>query len=137
VDKNQSDPSDVYKFIARAAKLGDVEGCTINEARHADEGIELLEKAAAGNAPFDLVITRWGHQGANDGAGKKIPVAERLLREMRARDLCVPLLIFAGSTHVPERKKKALGLGAQGYYYTYGGILRGIERVFTLEGESV
>lgn len=137
VDSNPSNQSELYGFIARAGKLGGVTGCTIDEARHADEGIALMEKAGAGNAPFDLVITHWGHRGAKDGAGRKIPVAERLLREMRARDLCVPLLIFAGPTDIPERKKKALGLGAQGYYYTYGGILRGIERVFTLEGESV
>jgi hypothetical protein len=47
------------------------------------------------------------------------------------------LLIFAGPTDVAERKKKALGLGAQGYFYTYGGILRGIERVLNREGESI
>ncbi len=137
VDINPSNRSELYGFIARAAQLGDVTGCTIAEARHADEGIALLEKAEAGNAPFDLVITHWGHRGAKDGAGRKIPVAERLLREVRAHDLCVALLIFAGPMDVAEHKKKAFGLGAQGYYYTYGGILRGIERVFTLEEETV
>jgi hypothetical protein len=126
-----------YEFIARAARLGGVTGCSIAEARFVDEAIPLLEKAATDDLPYDLVITHWGARRVKHGAGRGIPVAEHLLREMRARDLRSPVLIFAGSTDVANRKKRALGLGAQGYYFTYGGILRGIERVLTPEGESL
>jgi hypothetical protein len=137
VDRHPVHQALLYQFLTRAAAIGGVTGFTIAEAGDADRGIALLEEARISKVPFDLVVTHWGHSDAKRGARGKGPVAVRLLREMRARDLCVPVLIFAGSSYVPYRKKMALGLGAQGYYYTYGGILRGIERVLTPDGESI
>src|SRR5262249_1979887 len=99
--------------------------------------VESIKTASDNKKPYHLVITHWGHEGARRGTGPTIPVAEYLILEMRDRDLRVPVLIFGGNTHVRHRKEKAHGLGAQGYYYSYGGILRGIERVLTEDGESL
>jgi hypothetical protein len=79
---------------------------------------------------YDLIITHWGRGRALDTHGKKISTAEKLLTEMRAQDLRCPVLIFSTMTAADERKRTALGLGAQGYFFSYGGLLRGIENVF-------
>lgn len=136
VDDTPANKFAVYAFLQRAARLAGTSGYPIDEARTAVEALARLGDATTNHA-YDLIITHWGHGRARDADGQRISTAERLLRDMRARDIRCPVLIFSTARGANQRKRIALGLGAQGYFYTYGGLLRGIERVFADDLESV
>lgn len=73
------------------------------------------------------MITHWGSVEHT---------AEQVLRAVHTDDLRVPVIIFAGSTEVEKRKVRGLRLGAQGYYYRWEGLRRGIEQVFDTTPEN-
>jgi hypothetical protein len=127
----------VFEFLERAAKLGDVRPAVIDRVLDHEAAIDRIQKQQTAGSPYDLVITHWGHDLARSPSGVPMPVGERVLREMRKRELEAPVLVFSSGAHMDENKRSASRLGAQGYFCTHGGILRGIERVFALGVESV
>lgn len=129
VDARPANNAPAYAFLARAVKSTGATGHTIEEARDAAEAVAKLASARAAATPYDLLITHWGTRRARDADGNSISTAERLMYEMRAQDFRCPVLVFSIAEPANVRKPIALGLGAQGYYFTFGGLLRGIERV--------
>jgi hypothetical protein len=74
---------------------------------------------------WDLVVSHWGHAAAGG------PSALQLLDHIRARDIKVPLLVFASPDHAAANKRQLLRNGGLGYYFTWDGLLRGFEHVFS------
>lgn len=101
-------------------------GVRIDMVADAAEGLERFTASQG----YDLVITHWG----KDAPGG--PAAVQLLEGMRRRDLRAPVLVFAWNPpDWGERKRRVMALGAQGYYFSPGGLCRAIERVFELDTE--
>lgn len=123
VDPNPGNNEHIARFFALSKEVAAVARTPfhIHTVATADEGLQALAAAAAGSSPFDLVISHWG--------GARAPTAVRLLEGMRRQDLRSPVLIFSSQHHAETRKTEALALGAQGYYFSNDGLLRGIERV--------
>ena len=94
--------------------------CTIDLAHTPDEALVALTTGA----PYDLVITRWGHhpQRPADGA--------TLLEQMRQRDVRVPVVVFASGDHAEENREAALRLGALEYTFTWDALYAVIDRRF-------
>jgi hypothetical protein len=115
----------VERFFGRAKQEADLPLATmrLEQVRTVDEAVTALQTAAQEKHPFDLVITHWGFQAGGQS------VAERFLSAMRRQDLRSPALIFSTEWDVEERRRVALALGAHEYCWTFGGLLRAIERV--------
>jgi hypothetical protein len=111
-----------YGFFVDAAKQAGHDGCEIHHTADAADALDKLRTQAQHRA-YDLVISHWGH------APGKASTAERLLTGIRREDIRVPVVIFSLQQYADERKPVALGLGAQGYYYTNEGLLQAIERI--------
>jgi DNA-binding NarL/FixJ family response regulator len=110
-----------------------------------DLGMQFLESAAKGAAQidrfdsavdavnaaaendFDLIVTRWGHGEGSTGEA----VAVELLKEIRARDVRAPVVVFASGSHADANKRIAMGLGATSYEYSWEGLFQEVERIFT------
>ncbi|MCY1046750.1 SIR2 family protein [Corallococcus sp. bb12-1] len=95
----------------------------VTRALSVDKAVAALHSSAQKNEQFDLVISHCG-QGF-----KGQTVAEQLLAAMRRRDLRSPVLIFSSNQDASERRRRALALGAHEYCWSFGGLLRAIERV--------
>jgi hypothetical protein len=123
IDRNPENNTPATKgLLIDAARVAGNPGAEVVEVRTVDEGVEMLRQAQANEGPpFDLVISHWGSEWN---------AAEQLLREIRRREFEVPALIFAAKQEEGDRKWKAQALGAQGYYYSWAGLRRGIEQVF-------
>jgi DNA-binding response OmpR family regulator len=112
-----------HGFLQRAAQHAGAGRCAVDEATSVGEGLERLTAAQRTGSPYDLVISHWG-------ADRKPPTAVRLLTHMRTEDLRAPVLIFSKrSRNWEQRRKQVLDLGAQGYFFSWEGLLRGIEWV--------
>lgn len=96
------------------------------EVDDADAAIRALRRPGD---EFDLVISHWGAEHATSSLGRPTSTAERLLTAMRIEDVRCPVVIFAGARDVDERKRTALGLGAQDYCFTFEGLYQTLERV--------
>jgi CheY-like chemotaxis protein len=127
VDAERENNEHIRRFFILSKELSGVQ----RDAFHlelADDAESALARLA--EAPFDLVISHWGRQP--DGGS----TAERLLLGMRRRDLRAPVVVFSLNVQADERKRKALGLGAQGYCFTNEALLRAIERIFAPAAET-
>lgn len=132
VDRSPANNAPVYRFLRRAAGVVvSSDECRIDEALDAEAAIRTIAAAADSGEHFDLVISHWGHGLAVDSAGEKGSVARSLLSQIHTCDLRVPVLIFSTAIQATQRKKAALRLGAQGYFFTFEGLLRGIEGVLS------
>jgi hypothetical protein len=109
------------RFLLEAAGSRE---CAIEAVRTWTEAVERLESGR-----WDLAITHWGHDGADSLDGGRCSVAERILLEIRRRDLRLPVLVFASGAHAAENRRTAMGLGAQAYAAEWGHLFREIERV--------
>jgi CheY-like chemotaxis protein len=94
--------------------------CTIDLAETPDEAIAKLETGER----YDLVITRWGHHPRRAADGRA------LLEQLRARDLRVPVVVFASGDHVDENREVALRLGALEYTFAWDTLFAVIDRRF-------
>jgi hypothetical protein len=101
------------------------EGATVEYVDSAEQAIARL--SGQGAADFCLEITKW------DEARGTGPAVLRGIRKMGAE---VPVFVFAGREPMPERKPLAMRLGAAGYYYSWDGLLRGIEQVLDADPEA-
>lgn len=131
VDPNRDNNAYGVQFLEQAARSRNQQFDPIVMADDPDEALARLAEAEEGGRAFDLVISYWGrvdHHRAAPGA--------RLLAGMRARDLRAPVLIFAGSHEAGQRKREALGLGAQGYCYRFETLFRRIEEIFAPVAET-
>ena len=79
---------------------------------------------------YDLVITHWGWNKAQDRAGHVCPVGERLLVEMRAQDLRAPVIVFSTADFAHENRPVALRLGAREYLSHWSRLFREIAQIF-------
>ena len=93
--------------------------------------VDTWEEALArlGEQRFDLVITHWGHEAARD---QKLSgsVAEKLLDEMHARRLRVPVVVFAAYAFADENKARALRAGAVAYTFSWSRLFQTIADIF-------
>ena len=111
-----------------------------NAAARADDAEELWEIdkvptwAAAVDAleaiPYDLVITHWGWRKAETPEGAVCPVGQRLLMEMRERDLRAPVVVFSTADFAVPNRRDALRLGAREYLSRWSELFREIAELF-------
>lgn len=125
VDPSRDNNTYGFHFLGEAARATNHELKPIETAGDPDEALARLGQAQAEGQAFDLVITHWGRADQH-GA----PPGERLLSGIRARDLRVPVIIFAGTHDAEERRRKALSLGAQAYCFRFETLFRRIEDIF-------
>jgi hypothetical protein len=123
VDPNPRSVAPVtQRFLVNAArKAGDVT-FTVDHVSTAKEAVVALMRSPPHH--YSLIVSHWGHSVAGG------PTAVQLLQGIRDHRLEVPLLVFATDNDVDERKQTVQRLGGQGYYWTYDGLLRGMEHVF-------
>ena len=102
-------------------------GCEIVECVSPSEALRHLSEA-----PFDVLITHWGHGLSSDGSGTQRANAVELLEGIRALKLEVPVIVFASPDpeHVRANRLKALRLGAFEYTWTFEGLFQSIEKIF-------
>jgi hypothetical protein len=115
-------------FLEEAALSATSHPCRIEPVTSWSRAIECVE--AAGNDPYHLVLTHWGHGGATTRAGAKCSTAERFLAEVRARDLRVPAIVFASGDHAAQNRPVALALGAFGFTWRWDVLFQEIARLF-------
>ncbi len=101
--------------------------------RSAEEAIERLAALAENRRAYDLVVCFWGDESGKESAE---PPAVALLREIRARGIGVPLIVFAERGIFQKRKRQALELGALGCYYRWESLLRAIQMALDPESET-
>jgi CheY-like chemotaxis protein len=99
-------------------------------------GVEVVDGPAEAlqrlrSTPYDLVITRWGHELETADDGQPISLAEHLLSEIRQRDIRTPVIVFASAGYADANKRTALSLGAVDYTFSWESLFRTIESVFT------
>lgn len=111
------------RFFMAAAELSRHQLEPVTMTGSPESALERLSKAQNQGQPFDLVLSHWGGSGMS-AAGA------RLLLGMRAQGLFSPVLIFAGATDADARKRLALSLGAQGYFFRFETLFRRIEELF-------
>jgi SIR2-like domain len=119
VDPKPNNNQAYVDFFKRIAQIHREDRCQIEVATNA---LDALKRLAAQS--FDLVITHWGSREVG-------PTAITLLHKIRSADLKAPVIAFSSDHQAGARKREALALGAQGYHFTTGGLLRAIERIFT------
>lgn len=101
----------------------------------AEAGLQRLREAGP-SRPFDLLITHWGEDRARDEGGHPVPSAIRLLHRIRSEDLRVPVIVFASARDAARRRAQALRLGAREYFYSFEGLLRGVDGLFASDGDG-
>jgi hypothetical protein len=124
VDANRRNNDAGMDVLIRAAHGSGLPPCRFEPVRTWEEAIERLRQAR-----YDLAITHWGHELARSADGQPCGVAERLLTEIRRRDVRVPVIVFASGAHGVENKRAAVGLGATAYTATWSALFQEIERV--------
>lgn len=122
VDPHPQNNELAFEYLAEAARLSGREQSALVTLATPEQALALLQKTAGRNA-FDLAITHWG---ADTGPH---PAAVRLLQGLRRDDLRCPAIVFASNEDIDERKRVALGLGAQAYCCAFETLFRTIERV--------
>ncbi len=113
-------------YLRAAAKAG-LRPCIIDTAASWEDAIEDLGRQGT---ETDLVLTHWGHGRAIDKIGRGCAVAERLLSEIRQRDVRVPVIVFASGDHANENRQAALKLGALAFVSRWQTLFHEIAKVF-------
>ena len=110
---------------------GDGRAAAIEQVTSVDAALGRLESERQQElgGGYDLVITHWGHQGEAAPAN-----AVRLLREMRRRALCAPVIVFASGAHRSENRGAALRLGALAYTNSWPELFRTLDDLVTDHG---
>lgn len=93
------------------------------------EGLALGSLSALVEARHPGILTHWGADSGVDEHVRHTPVAVRLLEGIRERDLRCSVVVFAAMEDVDQRKRTALGLGAQAYCFTFETLFQTIERI--------
>ena len=93
---------------------------SIVQVSTADEGLSQAGHGA------DLIVTHWGHGLGPSGES----TAEYLLKEVRARGIEAPVMVFASGDHADDNKVRAMRLGATSYEYSWEGLFKEIGRIF-------
>lgn len=128
LDPHPENNGPAFELLRRAAaEAGRPADAVVTVAR-ADEALERLEGSARGLG-FDLVVTHWGEAQAAADDGAPLAAAERLLSQMRGRDLRCPVLVFAFPIDVEQRRSRALRLGAHGYHVTFESLYRAFAEI--------
>lgn len=124
VDPNPRNNEAVSRFFLAAKETARVQQSSLKlvTVSNADEGLSCLQNAQNAGAPFDVVITHWGHD---------VRTAEHLLQGMRRNDLLAPVIIFSSAHDANARKKRALSLGAQAYCFKYDDLLKALDHVLS------
>ncbi|HJL17155.1 MAG TPA: SIR2 family protein [Sandaracinaceae bacterium LLY-WYZ-13_1] len=99
--------------------------CEIDEVPSWQAAVEALEAAR-----YDLVITHWGWAKAETRDGGVCPVGERLLVELRRRDLRAPVIVLSTSDYADVNRPDALRLGAREYLCRWSDLFREIAELF-------
>jgi hypothetical protein len=115
-------------FLDEAAREGGGEPCVFDRVTTWEEAVATLERTPGGH---DLVVTHWGEGAASDRhGGGRCSNAERLLEEMRGRDLRAPVIVFSETNGAERRKRAVTRLGARAFVWTWSGLFEEIERLF-------
>lgn len=122
LDERPANNEPALDFLRRAAGPSDRYPDRFVQVRTVDEALAALRAQPGQPCPFDLVITHWGGGGPPNG--------QRLLQQMRARDLRCPVIVFSSDYDADRRKSVALGLGATAYCFRWESLFREIHRVF-------
>lgn len=122
VDPHPQNNELAFAHLNDAARASRRRRSALVTAATPEQALPMLYKASRRD-PFDLVITHWG---ADTGPE---PAAVRLLQGIRREDLRAPVIVFASNEDMDERKRTALGLGAQDYCFGFETLFRTIERV--------
>jgi CheY-like chemotaxis protein len=128
------DPSPEHNALGRrllTEAVREVEGTATGVSHHlvevadCDAAIALLQQPPG----FDMVLSHWGHGAGPAGMSN----GEALLRataQLRAQGQTMPpVMIFAGSGHEAENRRRALQLGAIGFTSDWSRLMSVIERV--------
>jgi len=116
-------------FLRRAADSA-AGGVEIQRAHTWQEALARLETAVSEARPFDLLISHFGYRKARDADGGRCAVAARALREIRARALEVPAIIFSTADYAEQNKRTVTRLGALAYTFSWSTLFREIDRLF-------
>ena len=113
------------RFLRKAAAGAPGADCQIDKVPDWAAAVAALEART-----YDLVLTHWGWQKAEDRAGTPCPVGERLLVEMRARDLRAPVLVLSTRDFAEDNRPIALRLGAREYLWEWSELFREVAELF-------
>jgi hypothetical protein len=130
------DPSPEHNALGRrllTEAVREVEGTAAGVAHHLVEvgdcavALQMLREADG----FDIVLTHWGH-GAGPGGVANGEAMLRAAAALRAHGRSVPpILVFAGSGHEIENRRRALQLGALCFTSDWSRLMAVVEQVLT------
>ena len=101
--------------------------------RTAEEALEHLARSTGDGRAYDLAVCFWGDDLPHDA---REPLAVELMRELRARGIRLPVIIFAEQHVFRNRKRQAIELGSLGCYYRWESLLRAIQMALDPESET-
>ena len=101
--------------------------------RTAEEALEHLARSTGDGRAYDLAVCFWGDDLPHDA---REPLALELMREIRARGIRLPVIIFAEQHVFRNRKRQAIELGSLGCYYRWESLLRAIQMALDPESET-
>tara|TARA_B100001750_G_scaffold218896_1_gene205402 strand:- start:629 stop:1921 length:1293 start_codon:yes stop_codon:yes gene_type:complete len=113
------------RFLREAAADAPGADCRIDKVKTWQAACAALESQR-----YDLVMTHWGWRKAALPSGEPAAAGERLLMEMRARDLRAPVLVLSTSDFAPENRPVALRLGAKEYLCDWSELFREVAELF-------
>lgn len=117
LDPNPKATGHGFELLRRAAHLAEA-GFELEEVSDVEGAVHSLAAR-----PADLVITHWGHSPGGSNC-------ERLLGEMRRRDLRAPVIVFASGHYADDNKRAALRAGAIAYCYRWATLFRKLRDIF-------
>lgn len=143
LDPQPDNNADGMRFLRQAAAIADTAPCALEQVPSIQAAVAALAGTAAGGGndttgegEVDLIITHWGHQRDRDRHGARCSTAERLLADLHAKDLRVPVIVFADGAHASENRSRALRSGAFDFTTTWHGLYQSIARLFETGGEA-
>jgi hypothetical protein len=136
LDPHPENNREAHEFLRMAAEQSRRAPAALVLRPAVDQALAELRTGHTQGSSFDLVITHWGDGQARDESGRPVPVAERLLSEMRRQDLRCPVIVFAAETDAQQRRQKALRLGAYDYCFTFQTLFRRMDELFSSAAEN-
>jgi transcriptional regulator with XRE-family HTH domain len=128
VDPHPENNALAFEQLSIAARLSGRRKGALVTVSTPEQGLARLHRDSRGD-PFDLAITHWGAQTGLDEQGQPTAAAVRLLEGIRKGGLRCPVIVFAAMEDVDQRKRTALGLGAQAYCFYFETLFQTIERI--------